>query len=89
MPPKKGQGRAKRSHPDAEEVTAEGKVNIDVDIHTAPKEDMPAEAVQLQAKAVQPQAEAMPPTEIGRATSRSNLRLVVQPVVAICDWSCN
>ena len=26
---------------------------------------------------------------IGRATSRGNLRLVVQPVVAICDWSYN
>ena len=76
MPPKKGQGRAKRSHPDAEEVTTEGQVNVD--IHPAPpEEDMPAEAVH-------PQAEAVPPPE-----SRGNLQLVVQPVVAICDRSCN
>ena len=48
MPPKKGKGRAKRSHPDAEVVAAEGQVNVDVNIHPAPpEEDMPAEAVQL------------------------------------------
>ena len=71
MPPKKGQGKAKLSHPDAEEVTTEGQVNVDVDIHPAPpEEDMPEEAVQ-------------PPE------CRGNLRLVVQPVVAICDWSYN
>ena len=76
MPPKKGKGRAKRSHPDAEEVTTEGQVNVN--IHPAPpEEDMPAEAVH-------PQAEAVPPPE-----SRGNLQLVVQPVVAICDRSCN
>ena len=35
------------SHPDAEEVAAEGQVNVHVDIHpTPPEEDMPAEAVQ-------------------------------------------
>ena len=78
MPPKKGKGRAKRSHPDAEEVTTEGQVNVDVDIHPAPpEEDMPAEAVQ-------PSAEAVPPPE-----SRGDLRLVVLPVMAICNWSCN
>ena len=51
MPPKKGKGRAKRSHP-AVEVAAEGQVNVHVDIHPAPpEEDMPAEAVQRPAEA--------------------------------------
>ena len=36
MPPEKGKGRAKRSHPDAEEVAAEKQVNVHVDIHPAP-----------------------------------------------------
>ena len=78
MPPKKGKGRAKRSQPDAEEVAAEGQVNVHVDIHPAPpEEDTPAEAV--------------PPPDscdwsynqswqcaIGRTISRGNQRLVGQ-----------
>ena len=99
MPPKKGNGRAKRSHPDAEEVVAEGQVNVHVNIHPAPpEEDMPAQAAR-------PSAEAVPPqrvvaigdwlcnqswrSAIGRATSHGDLRLVVQPVMAVCDWSYN
>ena len=49
-----------------------------VDIHLAPpEEDMPGEAMQHS-------AEAVPPTE-----SHGNLQLVMQPVVAICNWSGN
>ena len=44
------------SHPDAEEMAAEGQVNVHV---------------------------------IGRTISRGDLRLDIQPVVAICDWSYN
>ena len=57
MPAKKGKGKVKKSHPDAEEVAAERQVNIHVDIHLAPpEEDRPAVAVQ-------PPVEAMPPPE--------------------------
>ena len=55
MPLKKGKGRAKKSHPYAEEVAAGRQVNVHVDIHLAPpEEDMPGEAMQ-------PSAEAVPP----------------------------
>ena len=96
MPSKKGKGKVKRSHPDAEEVAAERQVNIHVDIHLAPlEEDTPAEAVQ-------PPAEAMPPPEscdwscnqswqsaFCCATSCGDLCLVVQSVIVICDWLCD
>jgi len=83
--PRKGKGRVKGSHPDAEEMAAEGQVNVDVDIHPAPpEEDIPEEAVRHQQRPYHPQRAA-----IGRATSRGNLQLVVLAVVAICDGSCN
>ena len=102
------------SHPDAEEVAAEGQVNVHVDIHpTPPEEDMPAEAVQPSVGTMrdgEPRTASSTFTQLlssenlifnvatltqswqsttGRATSRGDLRLVVQPVVAICDWTYN
>ena len=87
MPPKKGKGRAKRSHRDAD-VAAEGQVNVHADIHPAPpEEDMPQRPCNPQQRPCHPRESGQ--SAIGCATSRGDLRLVVQPVMAICDWSCN
>ena len=101
MPQKKGKRRANRSTPDAEEVAAEGQVNVDVDIHPAPpEEDMPAEAVQTPSKGPPIPPHPPPPPLCRWSSMSSNIQggtnammvcslLNPAPIASsyICNWS--
>ena len=88
MAPKKGKGRAKRSHPDAER-----QVNVHVDIQQRPYHPMQVEQHELQSsrRHQRPSPEPTPSYYICDWSYKSlcHLWLVMQPVVAICDCSCN
>ena len=95
MVPKKGKARAKRSHPDAE-----GQVNVHVDIQQRPYRwsSMSSSLRCHQRLSPEPtpsyyicdwSCNQSWQSAIGRATSHSDLRLVIQSIIAICDWSCD